>query len=1280
MPVTILPASQYMKTFWFESNKNLRASACYQLSAVFSYQKFPDIDQLKRAIQATVNSRYDLRSNFVEKKGSLKQIIHDYVEVHLEVYHSESEVETQIIVNQTIQRPFSLSKDSLFRFVLVLNEYNFTANLIVILHHLIVDGTQWQNILSEISKNYHDLAKPDKTDESEIKTLTSYLDWEKQIISTAKMDHWQNNLKDFPLSTHLPYLKHSINKTQLTQINKKFKLNKKLSKELKYFSLKYNYSLFNLLKVIWGIVLCAYTNQNKIVITYPFNTRKAYKNLKGTFVNTLFYTHSQTGNFLDKLKEQEIKPKSRKHSFLPTPDIAIANKINESVFSTCIAQTNFNLEGPRLSSKAKTITAICIGSADLMLTYEERGDLIECYLHTLDKLFDDYFLYRLFNNFSYITKQVISNPTIPIEKIKLMNKIENNFTTCHWNRTRAQYSSNLTLHRLFEQQVSRSPNNIAILFQNKSLSYKVLNQKANQLAHYLKKSGFLDNQKLVGIALETTPNFIVSVLAVLKAGGAYVPLDPDYPEERLHYMLEDTKIGILLKDSKSKHFPDYKGLQILVDKFWKNQVTKNLPKTNLRHDGHPNDLAYVVYTSGSTGKPKGVLQTHRTLVNLISWEQKNITEIGFKKITQFASIGFDISVQEIMYTLLSGFELHIVPKKIKHSIHSFIKYIISHKINRIFIPTAYLELVASEVNHTSKKLKYLQNITVAGEALKLTETIKRFFSANHHITLTNEYGPSETHVAVTNKNSLLDTNDNLPYIGKPIANTFVYVLDARNEPAPIGVTGELYIGGDGLMHGYLNLPELTQERMIVNKFVKKQRGKQNYLYKTGDLARWLPDGNLEYLGRNDTQVKIRGYRIEPTEIESVITEHPEIQQGAVLVKEKNDRKSLVAYFSSREQLTPEGLKDYLRHKLPKYMLPTHYVQMDKLPVNINGKVDRRALAELEVSHDTHYIPPSNLQEKKICQLWQDVLSIDKVGIEDDFFQIGGDSLKLLTLISRMKTLLDIEITITDFFKNKTIKNILHHLQQKSHTPKKKSIVIPLNNYRSKEKLFLFHTARGSAEVYSEYASFLPCKTYGIESYNIYASEKIVSNIDKLIAYYAHSIAKYIKPHDIVYLGGWSFGGILAYEVAELLLKTHNVKGIILFDTLHPCLFSKIKSTGSQSEWRKRLSRYGNKDLEFNPLVEKILTAGSIHEEMYRRFTNIRSLPIKIELICAQLIDPEYSEYTSVFKKNSEEWRKLLSDNLEITPIERSHESLFEHNALPQLVEATDKLLKRVHER
>ena len=600
-----------------------------------------------------------------------------------------------------------------------------------------------------------------------------------------------------------------------------------------------------------------------------------------------------------------------------------------------------------------------------------------------------------------------------------------------WNETTVSHSQIRRIDELFESQVNKTPDAVAVELDGYTLTYQGLNERANQLAHYLQNTG-VTADTLVGICADRSLEMVVGILATLKAGGAYVPLDPAYPKERLAYMLENAQAPLLLTQHHLiKSLPDSKARMVCLDADWETiaQESRQPPPNKAT----PDHLAYVIYTSGSTGKPKGVAMEHRALFNLIAWQLENSTCKQGARTLQFTPLSFDVSFQEIFSTLCAGGTLVLVSDELRLDTIQLLDFLNRESIERLFLPFIALQHLAEVVEIVGSAPSALKEIITAGEQLQVNRYIIGLFEKLEGCTLYNHYGPSETHV-VTSYTLTGAAKDwpTLPPIGRPIWNTQIYLLNEKLQPVGIGEEGELFIGGMALARGYLNRSDLTSERFVANPFSDEPKAR---LYKTGDLARYLPDGNIEFLGRIDGQVKIRGYRIELGEIEVVLAAHSAVKQVVVLAREDEPgNKRLVAYIVANENKRPttSELRRFMQDRVPDYMVPAAFVVVDAMPRTPSGKIDRRALpapANHRPDLEQNFVAPQNEMERLLTNMWCSSLKLDRVGIYDNFFDLGGNSLLSLQFVAHLRQTHGIDLPIVKFFQYPTIHSLAHYLCQ-----------------------------------------------------------------------------------------------------------------------------------------------------------------------------------------------------------------------------------------------------------
>ncbi|MEO1131694.1 MAG: amino acid adenylation domain-containing protein, partial [Cyanobacteria bacterium J06639_1] len=683
--------------------------------------------------------------------------------------------------------------------------------------------------------------------------------------------------------------------------------------------------------------------------------------------------------------------------------------------------------------------------------------------------------------------------------------------------------------------------------------YAALNAQANQVAHYLQKQG-VKPEVIVGLCVPRSPAMIVGLLGILKAGGAYVPLDPTYPPARLQLVLADAQVSVLVTQPQLlETLPDHPAELVCLDEEWFATVDAcpdvDAPSDDVRAAVTPEHLAYVIYTSGSTGRPKGVAMPHRALTNLLCWQQESAIAPASRTL-QFTSLSFDVSFQEIFATLTAGGTLVLVSDRDRRDPFVLSNVLCEKAIERLFLPFSALQSLAEVIDSTGVVPSHLREAITAGEPLRISPAIARWFERMPQARLVNHYGPTESHVVTS---FLLDASvsawSSSPPIGTPIANSRVQILDRQLQPVPIGVAGELHIGGICLARGYLDRPDLTAERFIADPFEPDAR-----LYRTGDLARYLPDGTIECLGRIDHQVKIRGFRIEPGEIEAVLGRHDRVRQCAVVVREDTpgDRR-LVAYGVADSVVESRSLKLHLQQHLPNYMVPSAIVLLDSLPLTPSGKIDRKSLPAPQIQQDkTAIAPPKNHLECQLIRIWESALNVRPIGIEDNFFDLGGHSLLAVKILTAMDREAGVNLSINQLFEQPTIASISEAIAQQT-LPDPAPCIVPLKPGNPEKPLFLIHAIGSSILFYEPLVARLQTDRviYGIQSVFLKDPNSSVNTVTDLAECYVRQIEA-VCPQGSLAIGGASFGGLVAYEVArQLAQRGRAIDALILFDRAVP---------------------------------------------------------------------------------------------------------------------------------
>jgi amino acid adenylation domain-containing protein len=791
---------------------------------------------------------------------------------------------------------------------------------------------------------------------------------------------------------------------------------------------------------------------------------------------------------------------------------------------------------------------------DLALKLIQTPTEISGYLEYRTDLFTAATIERMVGHFQTLLGGIVANPAQSIDELPLLTDAERQQLLVEWNDTQADYPQDVCIHQLFEAQVLKTPDAIAVVFEQDVLTYAQLNRQANQLAHHLQALG-ANIGVLVGICVERSVEMVVGLLGILKAGAAYVPIDPNYPTERIAYLLADSQVKVLLTQARLLDtLPPTTAHQICLDRDW--EIIAQQQPANPNSGVNFSHIAYVIYTSGSTGNPKGVKIYHKGFANYLNWcIQAYTVDRGTGSPVQ-SSISFDATITSIFSPLLVGQKVVLLPEK--QEIEALVSLLqSSDNFSLIKITPAHLEILKYLLQPEQAQGR-TRALIVGGEAL-LGNNLAFWLKNAPQTKIINEYGPTETVVGCcvyeVTKATCLSTN--IP-IGRPIANTQLYVLDRLLQPVPIGIKGELYIGGDGVAAGYLGREELTKERFIPNPFSDDPQAR---IYKTGDLARYLPDGNLDYLGRIDSQVKIRGYRIELGEIETILSQHPDVDRLAVVVNDDiPGNKRLIAYIVPHQQQQPtiDSLREFLAQKLPEHAIPAVFVLLDTFPLTPNGKIDRRALPapeSLRTESTAALAAPRDELEQELTQIWERILGVESIGIGENFFELGGNSLIAVRLFAEIEDRWHRNLPLATLLQYPTIAELADRLRQEQDSNIWPSLV-PISSSGTKPPLFCIHPIGGNIlEFYPLARLGLDRPIYGLQSLGLDGVQAPLRRIEDMAARYIQEMQT-IQPNGPYFLIGYSFGGSIAFEIAQQFQRQGQEIGLLAFlDSASPNLLT-----------------------------------------------------------------------------------------------------------------------------
>ena len=953
------------------------------------YEKI-DPKVLKKALNNLVKKNDAFRIQIELQNGVPMQYITEYKPFEIEVVHIKNEEDVKKIEEDGITHRFEIINSALYYFKIFIME-NGCGGFVITAHHLISDSWSMGLVAKGALEEYHSLINKEElplTDTSYIQYIEAEKEYKQSKKHEADKEYWNTMFENIPEQATIPGGKKAFKEFSCDGKREIFWLDEDIVKRMNAFCSKNKISAFNFLMAIYAIYLGRVSNIKEFVIGTPILNRANYreKQTMGMFINSVpvkinikdeesfaFFSHTIGKNMLGNLKHQKysynqiLEDLRNKNANLPSLyNVVISYQITKAVDKEYgNYKTDWIFNGYVSDDLEIHITDL-----------NDTGKLKINYDFPINKYTEED-IKNLHYRILYMINQVLDNEELLTSNIEIVTKEEKNIILNEFNNTKVDYPKDKTMVDLFEEQVEKTPNNIAVVFQDKTLTYKELNKKANSLANYL-RSIKIGRNDLVGIMVNRSFEMIISIIAVLKAGGAYIPIDPTYPKDRIEYMLNSSNSKILLTQKHLENKVDFKN-KIFVD--FSNKELYNFESQNPKRINKPEDLAYVIFTSGSTGLPKGVMLMHKNIVNFICGMMK---ELKIKKddvIASITTISFDIFVLESIMPLLNGLKTVIATEEQQTNIEKFNNICDKNKVNIIQTTPSRIQLFLSEGQ--SNFLTKMTHILIGGEPFqaRLFEELKKITNAK----IFNMYGPTETAVWSSMK-QIKDSN--FITIGKPISNTQIYILDNKLKAVPVGVTGEIFIAGDGVSKGYLNNKELTDKSFIINPYIKNE-----LIYKTGDLGAFTSNGEIICLGRIDNQVKIRGLRVELGEIEEKINTVPEIKACVVTKKvDDNMREILCAYYVSNEKIDTLYIRKILEKKLPQYMVPNYFIKLEKLPYTPNGKVDRKKLPEPNLSEtDKEIVPARNEIDKEIINILKKILMSKKVSIKDSFFELGGDS-------------------------------------------------------------------------------------------------------------------------------------------------------------------------------------------------------------------------------------------------------------------------------------------------
>jgi len=1169
-----LPLSCGQKRLWFLSRLD-EAAVAYSVPLAARLSGQLDIDILEQSLNQVIERHEALRANFISVDGSPAQVIAPERKSAPKLIDlrpmpgPERESELNRLILNEVHTPFDLACSSLLRLTLfVLDEEEYV--MVLTLHHIISDGWSMGIFIRELCESYEALLanRPSRLEKLEVQ-YGDYCHWEQEWLESdaleTQLDYWKRQLSEAPQILNLPTDRPRPSVQSYRGAALPLALPQRDMESLRSLARREGATLFMTLLAAFKVLLFRYTSQRDLIVGAPIagRNRAEIEPLIGLFVNTLALRTRLAANLNFKqalTRVREVALDAYAHQDVPFEKIVEALQPSRDLSRTPLFQVMFALENnplPSIELQKLSLrpveTDIGIAKFDLTLSLQVVGERIIGAIEYSAELFDAASISSLSAHFQNLVASLARDPSIPIAEVRLLSDSELSQLLVGWNRNQYENRDDRCLHERFAEQSFRTPDAIAVTFDGQALSYGELNSRADQLGHHL-QTLHIGPERIVGIGLERSLEMLIAILGVLKSGAAYLPLDISSPVDRLRFMLEDSRALALITAQARLDSFSASGLEtVLIDGDW--PAISKRSAADVRSVAMVDNLAYVIYTSGSTGQPRGVMVSHRSVLNHAEdFKVRYQVEAG-DRMLQFASIGFDVAVEEIFPALLSGAGLVLLPSHQAMSPNEFSKFVGSEELTVLNLPTPYWgEWVSHlEFEGSNRALSPSLRLMIVGSDRCLPSCLESWRKlAPAALRWVNAYGPTEATVTATTYEPSAGDFAGLQYsvpTGRPITNVQAYPLENCLQPAPVGVSGELFIAGDGLARGYFGSPAQTAEKFLPNPFGNRQGDR---MCRTGDVVRYRRDGQFEFLGRIDSQLKVRGFRVEPGEIEVALCQHPALREAAVVVAENSSIRRLVAYLVAQpDPPSVAELQRFLKGKLPEFMLPSTYVLLDELPRTPNGKIDRKALSRREpgITLTGSIEWPRDLWETRLKEIFEEVLDRWPVGIRDDFFALGGHSLLALRLAARIHKQFGVQIPIHSLFQEATVERLAELLRDNNQPP----LPSPLIGIRSRGSMppfFCVHPIGGSGVSYLNLARNLDPNQpfYSLEAKGLYREEEPAQSIEEMAASYVEAV-KEVQSTGPYYIGGWSFGGLVAFEMCrQLKTNNHEIGMLALIDS------------------------------------------------------------------------------------------------------------------------------------
>jgi len=1183
------PLSFAQESLWFINQLEPDSSA-YNIAISTELTGDLNLNVLRRSLYEVVRRHESLRTRFVAVDGAPVQLITDNFVMALPLVDLSDlteplrKEEADRIIEREARTPFDLEELPLLR-VSLLKLGQQEHVLVLTMHHIISDGWSMGVLFSEIARLYEAFSSGEDSPLPDLKIqYTDYALWQRSWLKgealEKQLSYWRERLTGAPPSLDLPLDRRRPAAQRFCGSREERSLSRNLSDKLRQLSQREGVTLYMTVLAAFQMLLSSYSGQEDILVGSPIanRDRAELEGLIGFLVNTLVLRTDLSGNptFTQLLtRVREVVLGAFEHRDLPFEKIVSELRPERTLTRSPIFQVMFGQQSaPSWPVNLRGLTMksleIDTGATKFDLTLfliEDDGELQLRFEYNTD-LFDSQTIARMLDHFQTLLEGIVANPDQRLSALPLLRDSERKALLSGWN-TATSNCRDCSIHDLIQEQAERSPQATAVVFENRALTYAELNDRANQVAHALRRAN-VSADVCVGLLVDRSVEMLVGLLGILKAGGAYVPLNPNHPKETLVLQLERANAPILITQERYlSPMAGYPGRTFCLDR--DRLLLESEEKSNPKWTTDPQDLAYVIFTSGSTGTPKGVAVTHQNLVNYTEFICDRLKlDRGKLNFATTTTIAADLGNTCIFPSLVSGGSLHVLSYETTTDSARFAEYMTDHSIDVLKIVPSHLNsLLASEKGHSILPRKYLIS---GGEALSW-ELAMRIRELKPDCEVINHYGPTEATIGsltftLSQSNDHSGDSATVP-IGKPITNAEIFILNEYLDPVPVGVPGELYIGGAGIARGYLNNPEQTSERFIPNPFSQDDSTR---LYRTGDRARYLCDGNVEFFGRIDQQVKVRGYRIELGEIEAVLSEHPSIRQSVVVAREdRPGEKRLVAYVVVSEEVETiiSDLRRWVKQRLPDYMVPSAFVMLDEVPLTANGKLDQRALPAPDGKQfqESSFVAPRNTLELLLTKSWEKVLEVRPIGVKDNFFDLGGDSLLGVRLFAQIEKVCCKKLPLSTLFQAPTVEQLASLLNDEKWSPSWSSLV-PIQPAGSKPPIFCLHLPLGHVLFYRDLANYLGSDqpVYAFQPQGLDGTKPRHTRIEEMAAHYIKEM-RALQPEGPYHLGGSSFGGLIAFEMAQQLHAQGQEVGLLaLFDTYAPG-FPKLSREASSLRYK-----------------------------------------------------------------------------------------------------------------